>query len=169
MRQQKHGKSEVYAEAFWRFSLAFYARPGVAEALLGLQDRAGLDVNRILFAIWQGAVYRHRLKAAELQAVEAAVAPLRREIVEPVRDLRRRLKTQTDEDIQALRRRVAVLELAAERAAQARLAAAVTASAGQMERFAAAEANLALLVGGDARSAEADALRRALQEFLSRG
>ena len=169
MRQQKHGKSEVYAEAFGRFSLAFYARPGVAEALLGLQDRAGLDVNRILFAIWQGAVYRHRLEAAELQAVEAAVAPLRREIVEPVRDLRRRLKTQTDEDIQALRRRVAVLELAAERAAQARLAAAVTASAGQMERFAAAEANLALLVGGDARSAEADALRRALQEFLSRG
>jgi len=168
MRQRKHGRSEVYAEGFWRFSLAFYARPGVAEALLGLQDRAGLDVNLILFALWRGAVHGHRLEMAELQAAEAAVAPLRREIVEPVRDLRRRLKTQTDGDIQRLRRRVAVLEVAAERAAQARLAAPVTASAGQMERFAAAEANLARCVGGEARSAEADALRRALQEFLTR-
>ena len=149
--------------------MAFYARPGVAEALLGLQDRAGLDVNLILFAIWQGAVHGHRLEGAELQAAEAAVAPLRREIVEPVRNLRRRLKTQADEDMQALRRRVAVLEVEAERAAHARLAAAVTAPAGEKERVAAAEANLALFVGGEARSAEADALRRALQEFLRRG
>ena len=29
-------------EALWRFSLAFYARPGVSEALIALQDRAGL-------------------------------------------------------------------------------------------------------------------------------
>ena len=28
------------SEALWRFSLAFYARPGVSEALIALQDHA---------------------------------------------------------------------------------------------------------------------------------
>ena len=42
------------ARRFWRFSLALYARPGVAEALIALQDRAGLDVNLILFGLWVG-------------------------------------------------------------------------------------------------------------------
>ena len=32
------------AEGFWRFSLMVYARPGVAEALIGLQDGAGHNV-----------------------------------------------------------------------------------------------------------------------------
>ena len=48
-------------EALWRFSLAFYARPGVSEALIGLQDRAGLDVNLVLFALWLGVSGRSRL------------------------------------------------------------------------------------------------------------
>ena len=30
MRQQKNGKPSVPGEAFWRFSLAFYTRPGVS-------------------------------------------------------------------------------------------------------------------------------------------
>ena len=47
-------------EALWRFSLAFYARPGVAEALIALQDRAGLDVNLMLFALWLGVSGRSR-------------------------------------------------------------------------------------------------------------
>src|SRR4029077_986465 len=38
----------------WRFSLAFYALPGVARALIALQDRDGLDVNLMLFAMWLG-------------------------------------------------------------------------------------------------------------------
>jgi uncharacterized protein (TIGR02444 family) len=41
-------------EAFWRFSLAFYERPGVADALIALQDREGFDVNLVLFALWLG-------------------------------------------------------------------------------------------------------------------
>ena len=41
-------------EAFWRFSLAFYERPGVPDALIALQDRDGFDVNLILFALWLG-------------------------------------------------------------------------------------------------------------------
>jgi len=46
MRQpERGGQAKDAGEAFWRFSLALYARPGVAEALVELQDRAGRDVN----------------------------------------------------------------------------------------------------------------------------
>ena len=168
MRQQKPAESEVYGEALWRFSLAFYSRPSVAEALIALQDRAGLDVNVILFAIWSGAARGHRLEAAELRRAEAAIAPLQREVVEPMRDLRRRLRRESDGDMQALRRRISVLELAAERAAEARLAAAATAPAGENERFASANANLALYLGAEAPSAEAAVLNEALRDFLTR-
>jgi len=37
------------ADRFWAFSLALYGKPGVAPALLGLQDRLGVDVNLLLF------------------------------------------------------------------------------------------------------------------------
>ena len=123
MRQQKIGKSNLSGEGFWRFSLAFYARPGIPDALIALQDRAGLDVNLMLFALWRGAMHGQGLQASELRAAAAAIAPLRREIVGPLRELRRRLKPVGDADIQALRRRVLGLELAAERAVQSRLAA----------------------------------------------
>lgn len=169
MRQQKIGKSNLSGEAFWRFSLAFYAGPGLADALIALQDRAGLDVNLMLFALWRGAVHGQRLQASELRAAAAAIAPLRREIVGPLRDLRRRLKTVEDADIQTLRRRVLGLELAAERAAQSRLAAILGAAQSEADRCAAAEANLLLYLGDEAESAEAAVLCRGLHDFLSRG
>lgn len=168
MRQQKNGKSSLSGEAFWRFSLAFYARPGMADALIGLQDRAGLDVNLVLFAMWRGALHGQRLHASEMRAFEAAIAPLRREIVAPLRALRRRLKSEGDADIQALRRRILGLELTAERATQSRLATIEAAPQSEADRCAAAEANLMLHLGAEAQSAEAVLLCRGLRDFLSR-
>jgi uncharacterized protein (TIGR02444 family) len=169
MRQQKLGKFSVSGEAFWRFSLAFYARAGVAEALIALQDRAGCDINLILFALWRGMANGHRLEPDELIAAEAAIAPLRCGVIEPLRRLRRGLKGQTDPDIQALRRRVGALELAAERRVQFRLAATLAESAAGGHRSAAAEANLALYLGTETQSREAGVLRQALGEFMPRG
>jgi uncharacterized protein (TIGR02444 family) len=168
MRQQKNGKPSVSGEAFWRFSLAFYARPGVAEALIALQDRAGCDVNLILFALWHGAAHGHRLGHAELVKAEAAIAPLRRDVIEPLRRLRRSLKAQSDPDIQALRRRVGALELAAERRAQSRLAATIAPSAAGGDRAAASQVNIALYLGVEAQSPEVDILRRAIVDFTAR-
>ena len=168
MRQQKNGKPSVSGEAFWRFSLAFYARPGVAEALIALQDRAGCDVNLILFALWRGMAHGHRLDHDELSAAETATTPLRRDIIEPLRRLRRGLKADNDPDIQALRRRIGALELAAERRAQSRLAATIVEPAADRDRNAAAQANLALSLGAGAQSSEAGVLRQALGEFLAR-
>ena len=168
MRQQKNGKSSLSGEAFWRFSLAFYARPGMADALIALQDRAGLDVNLMLFTMWRGALHGQRLRASEMQAVEGAIAPLRREIVAPLRALRRQLNAEGDADIQVLRRRILGLELAAERTVQLRLAAIVASPESDADRRAVAEANLVLYLGAEAQSAEAMLLCRGLRDFLSR-
>ena len=168
MRQQKNGKPSVSGEAFWRFSLAFYARPGVAEALIALQDRAGCDVNLILFALWRGVAHGHRLNDAELAKAEAAIAPLRRDVIEPLRRLRRSLQAYNHPDVQALRRRVGALELAAERRAQSRLAATIVGPVASGERNAAAETNFVLCLGAAAQSSETGTLRQALLDFTVR-
>ena len=72
-------------EAFWRFSLTFYALPRVAPALLALQDLEGLDVNLMLFALWLGISGRHPLDSGALAAAERAIGTIRAEVVEPLR------------------------------------------------------------------------------------
>ena|SRR5438067_63617 len=156
-------------EAFWRFSLVFYSRPGITEALLRLQDRDGCDVNLMLFALWCGAVLGRRLDAADLAAAEAVAAPIQDGIVVPVRNLRRRLKSTTEPDAQELRRRVAALELAAERRVQQRLAASIAAEGQETDPLAAAEANLGLYLGpARVAASEAAALRTALAAIVRR-
>jgi len=158
-------------EALWRFSLALYARPGVAEALIALQDRAGSGVNLVLFGLWLGVSRGHPLTAAELAAAEAAIAPINEAVVLPLRQLRRQLKPAGDLDLQALRRRIAGLELAAERRGQFRLAASLPGAARAAPdggRLAAAEANLALALGDDFASAEAGVLLEALAALIRR-
>ena len=156
-------------EAFWRFSLAFYARPGVADALIALQDRAGLDVNLMLFALWLGALHGQRFTRAEMRAAEAAIAPLRREIVAPLRGFappaegRARMRTSRSCGAGSSARTRG-------RANRAIAACSHVALAGKQsaDRRAAAEANLALYLGAEAQSAEAVVLCRGLRDFLSR-
>ena len=154
----------------WRFSCAFYAQPGVSEALIALQDRAGLDINLILFALWQGACRLRRLSQAELMAAERTAGPVREAIVLPLRALRRKLRSDRDADIQRLRERVKTLEIAAERIAQrrlARLAGTPAGDTGPGARAAVAQANLALVLGPKMASAsEAARIRAALEAFL---
>ena len=154
------------AEAFWRFSLMVYGRPGMQDALLGLQDRGGHNVNLVLFALWLG-LNGEQLDAAGLTRARAAIAQLDRGIVAPLRRLRRSLKGDPDADVQDLRRRVLAVELAAERRVQARLAE----SLGQRRhakpgnRAALAEVNLQLVLGpDDFASAETLILRRTIAD-----
>jgi 6-phosphofructokinase 1 len=76
---------------FWTFTLGLYGKPGVAPALIGLQDRLGLDVNMLLYCCWAGADGR-LLSRDDLKAVEAVAEPWQSEVVRPLRALRRRLK-----------------------------------------------------------------------------
>ena len=158
-------------KTFWRFSLALYARPGVAGALIALQDRAGSDVNLVLFGLWLGVSRGHRLAAGELAAAQAAIAAINEAAVLPLRQLRRQLKPAADPDLQAMCRRIAGLEQAAERRVQHRLAASLPGAAHAAPeggRLAAAEANLALALGDEFASAEAGVVRQALAALIRR-
>jgi uncharacterized protein (TIGR02444 family) len=155
--------------AFWRFSLAFYALPGVADALLALQDNGGFDVNLILYGLWLGHCGRGRLDRDGFAAAERAVSTLREGIVVPLRQLRRRLKEPLEADIRHLRVAIGELELTAERAVQERLAGlagAVDKTAGGAAGRADAAANLLLYLGPDrAAGAEAAVIHRAFAAF----
>jgi uncharacterized protein (TIGR02444 family) len=76
---------------FWSFSLAFYRKPGVAEACLALQERHGIDVNLLLAAMFAGASGR-ALTADAWALLEGAVGAYHREVVQPLRAARRALK-----------------------------------------------------------------------------
>lgn len=160
-------RGESATEGFWRFSLMIYARPGIADALIRLQDRAGHNVNLILFGLWLALCETIRLNDADLANAKAAIAEIDRKVVMPLRDLRRTLKADPDPDIGALRRRVLTLEIAAERRAQARLAASIgrREARGGGDRHALGEANLRLILGTDFETDEAVSLRRAIADF----
>ena len=163
MRQQP-GPDGASAEALWRFSLALYSRPGVAGALIALQDRAGLDVDLILYVLWLGTCGR-RLTAAEL----TAAAPTGAKIATVLRALRRRLSDGSEREA-ALGRRVLALEIAAERHVLRRLAAHPLGAAAVVDPdpVAAAFANLSLCLGGEAGSAEAELIRSTVAALARR-
>jgi uncharacterized protein (TIGR02444 family) len=153
------------AEAFWRFSLMLYARPGVAAALIGLQDRAGHNVNLILFGLWLAVSRGRRFDAAALARARAAIEKLDCDLVLPLRKLRRALKGDPDPDVEELRRRVLALEVAAERRVQARLAGTIAGRVSKGSRIALAEANLRVILGDDFASREAAVLREAINSL----
>ncbi len=76
-----------------QFALALYAREGVSDACLHLQGRHDVDVNLVLFAAFVGAERRQTLTAANLDAARRRVDAWHREVVRPLRTVRKRLKT----------------------------------------------------------------------------
>ena len=80
------------ADQFWTFSLQIYAHESVAEACLSLQDNYSLDVNLILFCYWYG-VTRGRLSGPTLRQALELAAPWKDAVVQPLRDIRRWMKT----------------------------------------------------------------------------
>jgi uncharacterized protein (TIGR02444 family) len=77
---------------FWRFSLRFYSRPGVAAACLALQDEAGADVNLMLFLLFL-AEHKRQVTRDDIARLDGAVRNWRDSVVKPLRALRRVLKT----------------------------------------------------------------------------
>ena len=104
---------------FWRFSLAVYGAG--SGACLALQDRRGVDVNMLLFAVWAGRC-GHRLSAVEIEGLCSAVMPWTVAVAGPLRAVRRWIKAQNAEqlpvDALALRDQVKACELQAEAIAQ---------------------------------------------------
>jgi uncharacterized protein (TIGR02444 family) len=111
--------------AFWRFSMGLYGKPGVAPAVLGLQDRLGADVNLLLYGCWAAAQGR-ALDDGDIAKADATIQLWREQVVEPLRQVRSRLKRGVPpipaEAGQALRKRVLDSEIAGEELAQRALA-----------------------------------------------
>jgi uncharacterized protein (TIGR02444 family) len=148
--------------AFWRFSLAIYARPSVAPACLVLQDQHGRDVNVMLFGCWLGASGRGRLDRAALEAADRAVTGWRHDVVENFRAARRAIKAAALPDSDSIYAKAKAVELEAERLLQRQLvdrAPPDDASLTAERRLADALANLALYVGDAPAAPIVDALK----------
>src|SRR5262249_36099665 len=76
----------------WSFAVDLYARPAVSEACLVLQPRLGGDVCLLLFALFIAREHQIGLAAGDFARLDDAVADWRREVIGPLRSLRRRLK-----------------------------------------------------------------------------
>ena len=150
---------------FWNFSLQLFGKPGVGPACIALQDGLGLDVNLLLYCCWHGRENR-ALSEADVRRAIGAAEGWQRDVVQPLRAVRRRLKAGvapvSAAECEALRRKVNDLELEGERIAQATLEGLPAPPAG---RRPAVQANLALyltVMGRDpARASELQTLSEA--------
>jgi uncharacterized protein (TIGR02444 family) len=79
--------------AFWQFSVALYAAPGVSHACIQLQDQWQANVNLMLWLVW----LEQRNQSVEgdvITQAEAAIAPWHTQTLQPLRELRRHLGSQ---------------------------------------------------------------------------
>ncbi|MCK9913453.1 TIGR02444 family protein [Microbacteriaceae bacterium K1510] len=109
---------------FWRFSLAIYVQPGVADECLALQNTLSIDVNVLLFCAWLGAERKLALGDEALAAIEACAQRWHEAAVRPLRAVRQTMKPMpdmADDAVKALRKDIAAAELRAEQIEQAQL------------------------------------------------
>jgi uncharacterized protein (TIGR02444 family) len=104
----------------WTFSLVVYAEAGVQEECLALQERLALDVNLLLLCAYAG-VRGVTFSGHDVSAAAGVVAAWHRDVVCPLRAVRRALKAITRDDAAALRAEVKSAELKAEQIEQAML------------------------------------------------
>ncbi|MGB9114988.1 TIGR02444 family protein [Bradyrhizobium sp.] len=102
----------------WAFALELYARPGVADACLKLQNEASVDVMMLLMVAFAAVRHRILLTSAELRELDEACRPWREQIVWPLRAIRSELKIgplpAPNNETEQFRSKVKAVELAAE-------------------------------------------------------
>ena len=156
---------------FWRFSLGVHGAPGVDAECLTLQDTHGIDVDVLLFCAWTGT-QGIALTDAHMAAIEALVQPWRDTAIAPLRIARRGIKAlpqMADDEVAALRKDVAALELRAEQIEHAMLfaMAPTLGCAGSVAAGEAMSRNVAAL--GRSKGAPALAAPRLIEAALAPG
>ncbi|MEO0399868.1 MAG: TIGR02444 family protein [Pseudomonadota bacterium] len=111
-------ESAHQAAAFWHWSVDFYARDGVAKALLGLQNKLGANVNIALWCLWCAP---QRLSETDVNAATESVAHYNQNVTSALRSAREHLKhaaANLPGDAGELRESILALELTSERIEQ---------------------------------------------------
>ncbi len=110
------------AERLWAFAEDVYRRPGVEAACLKLQSRYGLSISLLLCAIWTGLEGRGRLGVSDVEATVRRAQEWDREVIDPLRALRRHLKLHPPQGVEdetyAVRKQLIETEMGAERIEQ---------------------------------------------------
>lgn len=110
------------AEKLWQFAVAIYEIEAVKAACLRIQARYGLSISLVLGAIWLGAKGHGRMGATDMEDAIRRAMEWHREVIEPMRALRRKLRQQPpkgiEDDTHELRRELLESELKAERIEQ---------------------------------------------------
>lgn len=135
MQMQAPRETGGIADRFWSFSVDVYGRPDVAPACLALQDGLGLDVNLLLFCCFAAAEGAPPLGRDALRAADAAAAPWRTGVIEPLRAVRRTMKADfagvDPAWRESVRKDIQAAELECERIVQALIGASMPPGAAQ--------------------------------------
>lgn len=75
----------------WNFAVKTYGQDNISEDCLALQDTFNVDISQLLWAAW-AAANGHVVDNAALAEAEILIATWRKEIIKPLRNLRRQLK-----------------------------------------------------------------------------
>lgn len=114
------GPANAEGAAAWAYALRIYAEDGVAPACLLLQDRLGVDVVVLLFSMYHAST-ADAVGPNEIASMNATIGEWRREVVAPLRSVRRALNSGlggfATVHVHALRELVKTGELMAERKA----------------------------------------------------
>lgn len=107
------------SQSLWDFALAFYAQPLMADACLQLQDEYQANVCLLIGLRWLDMRGQH-LDDAEFAAVKNHIQGWSKNVIEPLRSLRRELKLPfenwvQDETQMQLRAAIKQAELLAEK------------------------------------------------------
>ncbi|MCO6440563.1 MAG: TIGR02444 family protein [Nitrococcus mobilis] len=118
----EHNDIDGEAQRLWEFALTLYEVETVKQTCLSIQARYGLSISLLLGTIWAGANGYGRLGATELETAIRRGMEWHREIIEPLRALRRRLRQHPPQGLERrterLRHRLLEQELEAERIEQ---------------------------------------------------
>ncbi len=99
----------------WEFALTFYARPGVQQTLLSLQNDAGMDVLLLLTALWLG---KQQCLLPDSLAEAGDYFRWREQVILPIRQARSHLNAEPLRSQQAvLHKQLLQSELQAEQEA----------------------------------------------------
>ena len=109
--------SQESVTPIWDFVLNYYGRKGVSDALIGLQDSQGIDVNMLLFLMWL-AGQKQSVSANDAKVVSDTSHGWQRSVVVPIRAVRRLLKDNAPlvapDAAAAFRKKVQAIELEGE-------------------------------------------------------